>query len=125
MNTVSAVAIRGMYLHTSCMAQEDLIALESGARLKRCRKGMGWTQEELALATGWTSKKPSTGLSPSRIANFEQGTRRIRHEEARALERVFDIPAAYFMALLDQRETDIVSTLRGLKGRAHHLEPTT
>lgn len=104
------------------MADAHPIAIERGSRLKQCRKAKGWTQEELALATGWTTKEPTLGLSPSRIANFEQGTRRIGHEEAEVFQRVFEIPAAWFMALLDEREADILATLRGLSGRATRLD---
>lgn len=106
------------------MADEDAIAMERGVRLKECRKAQGWTQEELALATGWTTKVPSGGLSPSRIANFEQGTRRIGHEEAEAFQEAFGIPSAYFMAMLDPQEADVIATLRGLRGRAHRSNKT-
>lgn len=123
-STFSAFAGRENPVHTSCMADADPIAIERGARLKRCRKGLGWTQDEMARETGWLPEDPSNGLSPSRIANFEQGTRRIGHEEAETFQKLFEIPSAYFMALIDKKEADILATLRGLKGRTQHLDPT-
>jgi transcriptional regulator with XRE-family HTH domain len=76
---------------------------------------MDWTQGELAEATGWSQQTTDKGLSPSRIANFEQGTRRVGHEEAQIFEQVFGLPAAYFMALLDPKEAEVVAALRGLR----------
>jgi transcriptional regulator with XRE-family HTH domain len=84
---------------------------------------MGWTQTDLAKATGWSEAKSEAGLSPSRIANFEQGTRRIGHEEAETFERVFGIPAAYFLDMLDAKEASVIGTLRGLRPRVE-LDPT-
>jgi transcriptional regulator with XRE-family HTH domain len=124
LSTNSAFALRGDPLHNSCMPENDAIAVERGARLKRARKAKDWTQDQLARRTGWAPDRPTGGLSPSRIANFEQGTRRIGHEEAAVFESVFQVPAAYFMVLLDHREADIIATLRGLTGRASELDPT-
>ncbi len=97
------------------MPDDDAVAAERGSRLRQCRKALSWKQSDLARATGWSEKHPERGLSPSRIANFEQGTRRIGHEEAEMLERVFGIPAAYFMALLDPKEAGAIAHLRGLR----------
>ncbi len=72
------------------------------------------SQTDLARLTGWSEDAPKDGLSPSRIANFEQGTRRIGHEEATAFESVFGIPAAYFMDVLDAKEAGAIAVLRGL-----------
>jgi transcriptional regulator with XRE-family HTH domain len=97
----------------------DQVAVESGARLKRCREAMEWTQRELAIQTGWTDRKPDRAqplaLSPSRIGNFEQGARRIGVEEARILQRVFHVPAPYFMGEIDEKEAGVIAALRGLK----------
>lgn len=69
------------------------------------------TQHQLSKATGYRPRK--VGLSPSQIGNFEQGTRRVRHEEAEILAAVFaDYPAAYFMALVDKREARLLAALR-------------
>lgn len=116
-NTFRALDPRGSYVHNSCVTDEDPIAIERGERLKRCRKYMKWTQEQLAQATGWSTEEPGNGLQATRIANFEQGTRRIGHEEAEIFGRVFGIPAAYFMAMLDAKETEVIGTLRGLRAR--------
>lgn len=112
-------------LHNLCMPT-DLIAIETGSRLKSAREALELTQKELAAATGWTDKKPDRAqrlsLSPSRIGNFEQGARRIGHEEALILERVFKVPAPYFMGALDPKETDVIAALRGLRGLAALLK---
>lgn len=105
------------------MADSDSVAAERGSRLRQCRKALEWTQTDLAEATGWSAESPSKGLSPSRIANFEQGTRRIGHEEAECFEEVFGVPAAYFMGMLDSKEAGAIALLRGLRPKVE-LEPT-
>jgi transcriptional regulator with XRE-family HTH domain len=117
-NTFGAVKVLRTLAHTPCMPT-DRVAEETGARLKRCRDALELTQRELAIETGWTDKKPDraqpNALSPSRIGNFEQGARRIGPEEAAILERVFRVPGPYFMGILDERETDVIAALRGLR----------
>jgi transcriptional regulator with XRE-family HTH domain len=110
-------------MHNSCMPDDDAVAAERGSRLRQCRKAMDWKQADLAKATGWSAEQPDQGLSPSRIANFEQGTRRLGHEEAEAFERVFGVPAAYFMAMLDPKEAGAIALLRGLRPKIE-LDPT-
>lgn len=69
------------------------------------------TQHQLSKATGYRPRK--AGLSPSQIGNFEQGTRRIRYEEAEILSNIFtDYPAAYFMNLVDKREAKVLVAIR-------------
>lgn len=104
-------------LHNLCMPEQDKkappdkIALEGGRRIVECRNERGMTQLELSKATGYRLHRG--GLSPSQISNFEQGTRRIGHEEAELLARVFtDYPAAYFMGLVDKREAKLLVVLR-------------
>jgi transcriptional regulator with XRE-family HTH domain len=98
---------------------DDIVATEMGRRLKQCRKLADWTQERLSRETGWVPDVPDgdqpAALSPSRIGNFEQGKRRIGLEEAKILERVFRIPAGYFLFELDTRESAVVAALRGLR----------
>ena len=119
-HTTRSVNPLGGPLHNSCMAT-DKIGKELGRRIRKCRDLMDWTQRDLAVATGWTEDKPDSAqpkaLSPSRIGNFEQGARRVGHEEAAILERVFQVPAAYFLGVLDERETSVVAALRGLQAR--------
>jgi transcriptional regulator with XRE-family HTH domain len=122
-STFSAFEGQGLPVHTVCMPSDDVVAAERGSRLRQCRKAMNWKQSDLAKATGWSEARPDRGLSPSRIANFEQGTRRIGHEEAEALERVFGVPAAYFMAMLDSKEAGAIALLRGLRPKLE-LDPT-
>lgn len=100
-------------MHTLCMEKPaiDEIARECGLRLRECREAAHMTQHQLSRATGYRVRKG--GLSPSQIGNFEQGTRRIGHEEADILTRIFsDYPAAYFMGLVDKREAEIIILLR-------------
>lgn len=123
MSTLSAFADREIPLHNACMPDTDSVAAERGSRLRQCRKALGWTQIDLAQATGWSEKRPSEGLSPSRIANFEQGTRRLGHEEAETFEIVFGYPAAYFMGMLTAKEAGAIALLRGLQPKLE-LDPT-
>lgn len=109
-------AAHKLSLHNLCMPNKDPIAKESGVRIRAARDRHGWSQEELARRTGWVDDKPDqaqpNALSPSRIGNFEQGTRRIRHEQARILERVLRQPAAYFMGLISEHEARVIEALR-------------
>jgi transcriptional regulator with XRE-family HTH domain len=92
-------------------APPDLLALECGKRVAECRKAVDLTQEQLSKATGYRPRR--SGLSPSQIGNFEQGTRRIGYEEAEILARVFpEYPAPYFMGVLDKREAKVLLVLR-------------
>jgi transcriptional regulator with XRE-family HTH domain len=56
----------------------DPVAVEMGRRIAELRVARDWTQRELAQATGWNEQdaddSAAKGLSPSRIANYEQGT---------------------------------------------------
>lgn len=94
----------------------DEIALTSGQRVKAARNERQWSQKDLAQATGWTPEKPSqaqtAALSPSRIANFEQGTRRVGVEEAAILSRVLGYPPPYWMGVISEQEAALIETLR-------------
>lgn len=99
----------------AAVIEGDAMAQEMGRRLRAARKARGWTQRELAMQTGWSDATEASeyrGFSPSRIGNFEQGTRRLGIEEAKAFERIFGQPAAYFLGILDAKEAEIIATLR-------------
>lgn len=108
-------------MHNSCMAakgkkKRDPIGQEMGRRLAACRKERGWSQAELAARTGWTLEdaeagKPK-GLSPSAIGNYEQGTRRIRNEEAEIFAQIFGLPSAYFLVVVDETEAEVIIAIR-------------
>ena len=94
----------------------DPIAREAGRRIQECRAERGMRQEDLAIATGWrkdlaAEEQAPDVLSPSRIGNFEQGTRRIGYEEAIVLQRVFRRPAAWFMAAITYPEAKLLAAL--------------
>ncbi len=121
MPTKRSVTSAPPFLHTFGMARDnksdrDLIAALSGRRIAAARKLRQWSQGELAEATGWTEAKPSqaqrNALSPSRIANFEQGTRRVGIEEAAILSRVLGYPPPYWMGVVSEQEAAIIETLR-------------
>lgn len=105
-------------VHASCMAKKppDLIAKEMASRIREQRTARGWTQKQLAEATGWNQSDDddgaSKGFSPSRIGNYEQGTRRLGHEEAEVFGRTFNLPAAYFLVAVDEHEAEVIAALR-------------
>ena len=87
------------------------IAKETGRRLREERTARGWSQSQLAAYSGWRSGK-SGGLSPSAIGNYEQGTRNIRRPQARTLEKIFGLPAAYFMGEITREEAKMLAAYR-------------
>jgi transcriptional regulator with XRE-family HTH domain len=99
----------------------DRVAKEMARRIRDHRLAREWTQEELAIATGWTQDDDdngaSKGLSPSRIGNYEQGTRRLGVEEAEILCAVFGPPAGYFLTVLDEHEAQVLAAIRQQKPR--------
>lgn len=94
----------------------DPIAKEMGQRIAAARKERGWTQDRLAHETGWRQADAdhgrARGLSPSRLGNYEQGTRRLDVEEAEILSGVFGLPAAYFLAAITRYEADILVAIQ-------------
>lgn len=99
-------------VHDLCMAKKkpDPVAIECGRRLAGVREARGLTQAELARLT---RTKLQRGLSPSQIANFEQGTRRIRLEQAEILAGVFpDLLAGYFMNALTEYDCRVLLAIR-------------
>lgn len=105
----------------------DKIGIEMGRRIRAARLGHEWTQEDLAKATGWRQADAdngrANGLSPSRIANYEQGTRRLDNEEADILSRIFGLPSAYFLAAIDAHEAQVLQAMRAPKA-SQNRSPT-
>lgn len=106
-------------VHNSCMAtkkEKDPVAVEMGRRLAKCRKELDWSQARLAGETGWTQEDADAGqaigFSPSRIGNYEQGSRRFKIEEAELFGRIFGRSPAYFLVLIDEREDDVIIAMR-------------
>lgn len=64
---------------------------ESGRRLKVSRETLGLTLDQLSRRV--------KGISPSRISNYEQGTRLMRQQEAVALGVALGVSAAYLMCI--------------------------
>ena len=86
--------------HNPCMSKEPprdpdvktAFAVRAGHRIKDRRVERGWTQRELSERTGHK-------LSPSRIANYEQGTREPGIQEAEILAQAMHVQAAYLMGI--------------------------
>lgn len=96
--------------------KSDLVALECGRRLKEAREAQGWSQLQLAKASGYRSDRDVQRgvLKPSTIGMWEQGRRRIGLEEARALSKVLtEYPPAYFMAAITEQEARVLKALEG------------
>lgn len=68
-----------------------------GQRLKTARKQMGITVKELAAMT--------VDLKPSRIANWEQGTRSPGPMEAKQLSQALNVAPAYLLCLTDDEDS--------------------
>lgn len=85
-------------------------------RLIQWREKNAGTQADLATLTGWRAEdadnKKAKGLSPSRIGNYEQGTRLIDHEAAAILAKVSGLPEAYWLVVLDEREAQVIVAMR-------------
>jgi len=107
----------------------DRLAETSGKRIRKARLQRQWSQEDLAMHTGWIASKPSraqrTALSPSRIANFEQGTRRVGLEEAQILATAFgELPAPYWMGVITEQEAAVLAALRRAESPPHPPQAT-
>ena len=119
-NTLRDVRDIAAVCHNSCMSKKgdggkkpphDPVAELCGDRLRKCRLARGWSQRELSNRTGYELHK--TGLSPQQISNFEQGTRRIGHEEAEILAAAFiEYPSAFFMGTIDEQEARVIAAMR-------------
>lgn len=88
-------------------------------RLRQLREEKGWSQRDLSLQT--------KGLySPSRIGNYEQGTREIGVVDAVALAAALETSAAHLLCLdedspvLSPDEARIIKNLRALPENVRH-----
>lgn len=88
---------------------------EGGKRLREAREERGWTQAKL-------SEETSPTLSPSRIANYEQGTRAIKQREAVILGKALGKDPTHLMCLdlggeMTPTERDLLFNWRTLPER--------
>lgn len=93
---------------------------EIGKRLRAAREGQKLTLKELAAKT--------RSLSPSRISNYEQGTRSPGRDEATELGRALGLSAAYILGVGETparysappvRQIAIVGTTQGGPDKGH------
>jgi transcriptional regulator with XRE-family HTH domain len=86
---------------------------EAGRRLKAARNAKNLTLEEL-------SKRLGGVLSPSRLSNYEQGTRMIGVQESLALYNVLGVPPAHLLCVdveedeMTTQETELLRNFRAL-----------
>ena len=72
-------------------------SLEIGSRIRAARTRHAWTLEELSRFT-------DRAITPSQLANYENGLRRPGIEEAEALPNAFgDVSAAWILTLDGER----------------------
>jgi transcriptional regulator with XRE-family HTH domain len=89
---------------------------ESGRRLKAAR-------EDKRLTLGELSKRLGGLLSPSRLSNYEQGTRMIGVRESLALASVLGVQASYLLCVdveggeMTPQENDLLRNFRALPER--------
>lgn len=88
---------------------------ESGKRLAEARGEKGWSQARLSKEVGGV-------FSPSRIANYEQGTRLLKQREATILGKALGKDPAYLMCLdlggeMTPQERDLLLGWRRLPER--------
>ena len=74
---------------------EQTRSLEIGSRIREARTQRVWTLEELSRFT-------DRAITPSRLANYENGIRRPDIEEAEALADVFGNVSAAWLLTLDR-----------------------
>jgi transcriptional regulator with XRE-family HTH domain len=90
----------------------DPIGKEMGRRMRDARDARNWTIDRLAAETGWSDETPKAGIHPSTIAMYERGERRVPHETAIILERIFGAPVAYWLATIDEYEGGVLTAIR-------------
>ena len=70
------------------MAETDICLVESGNRITERRKGLGWTQEELA---------EKADLTPQFVSYAESGKRAMRPENLLKLSKALNVSADYLL----------------------------
>lgn len=85
---------------------------ETGRRLKEARKAKGYTLHGLSAAVRGV-------LSPSRLGNYEQGTRAMGTEEALALGPVLDVEPGFLLCVegggeMTKQELELLRDFRAL-----------
>lgn len=86
----------------------DTIAVEMGLRLKKDREAHKLSQPELAKRITEQGFK----LVYTALGNYERGRRRIPHEVAFALEKIFGKPAGYYLIVLSLEEQAVIGAMR-------------
>lgn len=80
---------------------------ETAARLTAARMAKGWSRPDLAHYSG---------RSISELNKFEQGNRPVTLEAAIEFQRVFDLPAAWFMDMISPAALGHTCLTDGFKG---------
>lgn len=93
--------------------QKTEFGVRAGNRIRTARSDRGWSQRELSHKTG-------NKLSPSRIANYEQGTRELGIQESEILGKALNVQPGYLMGVtklksaLTPVEEELVRNYRAL-----------
>lgn len=86
----------------------DAIAVDMGLRLKKEREAHKLSQPELAKRI----TEQGFELVYTAIGNYERGRRRVPHEVALALEKIFGKPAGYYLLVLSLEEQAVIAAMR-------------
>jgi transcriptional regulator with XRE-family HTH domain len=86
--------------------------VEMGRRVREARKARGWSQVRLAEETGWSLDHPHRGIHPSSVAMYERGERQVPVEAAQAFSKIFGLPPPFWLALIDEHESDVLLALQ-------------
>jgi transcriptional regulator with XRE-family HTH domain len=86
----------------------------SGERIREARESRNWSQERLAAESGWKKDKPTPkgSMHPSSVAMYERGERRLPREIADTLSRMFNLPAAYWLGVIDEYEAEVLQAVK-------------
>lgn len=101
--------------HNLCVSKKtskDPLHVEMGRRLRKAREGRKWSQAKLAEETGWSEDHPTRGVHPSSVAMYERGERQVPIEAAVIFAKLFELPAPYWLALIDEYEADVLQAIQ-------------